>query len=101
MRFRSPSLSELHAFAAVAEVGSFSAAAQVLSVTQGAVSRAVPRLESRLGVVLLLRASTGVQPTRAGAQYLARIKPALETLELAVPARAAAAVRKLRIAPVS
>lgn len=101
MRFRSPSLSELHAFAAVAEAGSFSAAAQVLSVTQGAVSRAVQRLESRLGVVLLLRASSGVQPTRAGAQYLARIRPALETLELAVPAPAAAAARKLRIAPVS
>lgn len=101
MRLRSPSLSELHAFAAVAEAGSFSAASHRLSVTQGAVSRAVQRLESRLGMALLLRTSAGVQPTPAGAQYLARIRPALEALELAVPARGAEAPCKLRIAPVS
>jgi LysR family transcriptional regulator, glycine cleavage system transcriptional activator len=101
MRFRSPSLSELHAFAAVAELGSFSAAAHALAVTQGAVSRAVQRLESQLGLALLLRNPAGVQPTRDGAQYLSRIKPALDTLERAVPAPAAAAAPRLRIAPVS
>jgi len=100
MRFRSPSLSELHAFATVAESGSFSAAAHALSVTQGAVSRAVQRLEAQLGVVLLVRGNARVEPTQIGARYLARIKPALDTLELAVPSRAAPAGHKLRIAPV-
>lgn len=100
MRFRSPSLSELHAFAAVAELGSFSAAAHAQSVTQGAISRAVQRLEAQLGMALLVRGGSRVEPTREGARYLARIRPALDALELAVPSRAAPVAQPLRIAPV-
>ena len=100
MRFRSPSLTELHAFAAVAELGSFSAAAQALSVTQGAISRAVQRLEAELGLALLARGGARVTPTPDGAAYLARIKPALDALERAVPLGAAAAAQPLRVAPV-
>ncbi|MDR7268710.1 DNA-binding transcriptional LysR family regulator [Pelomonas saccharophila] len=100
MRFRSPSLAELHAFAAVAELGSFSAAAQALSVTQGAVSRAVQRLETELGLALLARGGAQVRPTPHGADYLARIRPALDMLESAVPLAAATAGPSLRIAPV-
>lgn len=100
MRFRSPSLAELHAFAAVAELGSFSAAAQALSVTQGAVSRAVQRLESQLGRALLARGGARVTPTPDGASYLARIKPALDALEQAVPRGAGPAGEPLRMAPV-
>ena len=48
MRFKSPSLPELHAFLAVCQLGSFRQAADVLCVTQAAVSRAVQRLEQRL-----------------------------------------------------
>lgn len=100
MRFRSPSLAELHAFAAVARLGSFSAAAQALSVTQGAVSRAVQRLEAGLGVALLARGGARVMPTPDGANYLARIGPALEMLESAVPLAASAPGPSLCIAPV-
>jgi len=100
MRFRSPSLAELHAFAAVARLGSFSAAAQALSVTQGAVSRAVQRLEAGLGVALLARGGARVMPTPDGANYLARIGPALEMLESAVPLTASAPGPSLCIAPV-
>jgi LysR family transcriptional regulator, glycine cleavage system transcriptional activator len=100
MRFRSPSLAELHAFAAVAELGSFSAASQLLFVTQGAVSRAVQRLESELGLALLARGGAQVTPTPEGASYLARIKPALDMLERAVPLQAAPAGPSLRMAPV-
>ncbi|KQV89501.1 LysR substrate-binding domain-containing protein [Pelomonas sp. Root1237] len=100
MRFRSPSLAELHAFVAVAELGSFSAASQLLSVTQGAVSRAVQRLESELGLALLARGGAQVTPTPEGASYLARIKPALDMLERAVPLHAAPAGPSLRMAPV-
>jgi len=100
MRFRSPSLAELHAFAAVAELGSFSAAAQSLSVTQGAVSRAVQRLEAELGLALLARGGPQVTPTSDGARYLARVRPALDMLESAVPLTAAPATQTLRMAPV-
>lgn len=81
MRIRSPSLSELHAFARAAESGSLTRAADALSVTQGAVSRAVLRLEADLGVTLLERNASGVQPTAAGRRYLDEIRPALAALE--------------------
>lgn len=84
MRIRSPSLPELHAFVQAAATGSLTRAADVLCVTQGAVSRAVLRLESRLGVTLLERNAQGVQPTKLGRLYLEQIQPALAALELAV-----------------
>lgn len=87
MRMRSPSLTELHAFVAVVETGGFSRAAGKLSVTQGAVSRAVQRLEERLEVLLLERAPGGVRPTAAGQGYYGRIHAAIAALEAAVPAR--------------
>lgn len=87
MRIRSPSLPELHAFANVVETGSFSHAATRLAVTQGAVSRAVMRLEERLGLELLERHPAGVQPTAEGRLYFDRIHAALAQLESAVPAR--------------
>jgi DNA-binding transcriptional LysR family regulator len=102
MRIRSPSLPELHAFVAVVETGGFSRAAVRLSVTQGAVSRAVLRLEGRLGLALLERAAGGVRPTVAGRRYYERVQPALATLEDAVPAalpQAAPAV--LRVSAIS
>jgi DNA-binding transcriptional LysR family regulator len=49
MKLLSPSLVELHAFLAVCRLGSFRQAAEVLCVTQAAVSRAVQRLEQHLG----------------------------------------------------
>ena len=85
MKIRSPSLVELHAFAAVVEKGSFSAAAHKLAVTQGAVSRAVLKLEARFGYPLLDRTHSGVLPTAKGLSYYESIKPALDTLDDAAP----------------
>lgn len=85
MRIRSPSLPELHAFISVVKTGSFSRAAEELSVTQGAVSRAVLRLESRLGLTLLERGGAGTQLTAAGETYYGRIHEAVAALEDAVP----------------
>jgi LysR family transcriptional regulator, glycine cleavage system transcriptional activator len=102
MRIRSPSLPELHAFVAVVEAGGFSRAAARLSVTQGAVSRAVLRLEERLGLALLERGAGGARPTADGRAYYARIHTALATLEEAVPARRRAAdEQELRVAAIS
>jgi LysR family transcriptional regulator, glycine cleavage system transcriptional activator len=102
MRIRSPSLPELHAFVAVVETGGFSRAAQRLSVTQGAVSRAVLRLEARLGVALLERSPSGVRATAAGQLYHERIHTALTALEEAVPdGRRTTPARDLRVAAIS
>lgn len=98
MRIRSPSLHELHAFAATARLGSFSKAAELLCVTQGAVSRAVARLEAHLGQSLLVRLPRGNELTSAGRDYLELIEPALQTLEAAAVAqRAPEATTRLRI----
>jgi len=103
MRIRSPSLSELHAFAAVVETGSFSQAAVRLAVTQGAVSRAVLRLEAKLGMELLERHPGGVRTTTQGRQYFDRIRAALAQLEAAVPPKqgSGAPGSELRLAAVS
>lgn len=102
MRIRSPSLPELHAFVAVVEAGSFSRAATRLSVTQGAVSRAVLRLEAHLSLELLLRSPHGVRPSAAGQDYYDRIHGALAALEAAVPARPARrSTQELRVAAIS
>lgn len=60
-------LSDLWYFRAAARLGSITAAAQSLSVTQGAVSQRVLRLESRLGIELFNRQRGRIQLTRSGA----------------------------------
>jgi DNA-binding transcriptional LysR family regulator len=57
---------QLAAFCAVVERGSFSRAAEVLGVTQPAVSQQVRALEKRLGAQLLDRSGRTVVPTDAG-----------------------------------
>ncbi|RYF43414.1 MAG: LysR family transcriptional regulator [Comamonadaceae bacterium] len=100
MRIRSPSLAELHALVAVSQTGSFSLAAQRLRITQGAVSRAVLRLEARLGQPLLERTPSGVRPTAIGRSYCKRIAPALAVLEEAIPVTAApSGVLRLSVLP--
>lgn len=57
---------DLRCLAAIAECGSFSAAARKLNVTQPALSAAIKRLEFDLKVVLLDRHSTGSKLTEEG-----------------------------------
>ena len=57
-------------FAVVAEQGSFSAAGRLLDLSPSAVSRAVDRIEARLGVRLLLRSTRALSPTAEGLAYL-------------------------------
>jgi LysR family transcriptional regulator, glycine cleavage system transcriptional activator len=83
MRIRSPSLVELHAFLGVARHGSFHRAADDLCVTQGAVSRAVARLEKHLGVQLLDRAPNGVRLTPAGTELRRQVEGPVAALEAA------------------
>src|SRR2546425_4308889 len=70
-------LSVLSAFLAVAEERSFTRGAKRLGVTPSALSHAIRELEERFGVRLLARTTRSVAPTDAGAQLVARLRPAL------------------------
>ena len=81
MKIHSPSMSELHAFVTAVRLGSFTRAADHLCVTQGAVSRAVARLEEHLGLPLITRSPAGLSPTAAGERLLAGAAEALDKIE--------------------
>jgi DNA-binding transcriptional LysR family regulator len=98
--FDSRLLSGLGVLAAVVEAGSFVRAAAVLGLTQSGVSRAVARLEDRVGVRLLDRSSRAVALTDEGRRFYARAGPLLTELEEAATdaAGASAVVRgRLRV----
>ncbi|WP_313198920.1 LysR family transcriptional regulator [Rhizobium sp.] len=78
-----PSTSALAAFDSVARLGSFSLAADELSLTQGAISRQVSGLEEQLGVMLFDRTSRGVVLTSAGADFAKAIAGALSQIRSA------------------
>ncbi|OHV84801.1 LysR family transcriptional regulator [Rhizobium sp. LCM 4573] len=78
-----PSTAALAAFDSVARLGSFSAAAEELSLTQGAISRQVSSLEEQLGILLFERSSRGVGLTAAGASYAKSIAGALSQIRSA------------------
>jgi DNA-binding transcriptional LysR family regulator len=71
------SLSMLMAFEASARLGSFTQAANELSLTQGAISRQIMALESALGLPLFLRSGRHVELTEVGRRYALDIAPAL------------------------
>ncbi|MGU3538096.1 LysR family transcriptional regulator [Methylobacterium sp. A54F] len=79
-----PSLSDLTAFAAVAEHRSFARAAVALGLSRSALSHTVVALERRLGQRLLHRTTRSVAPTEAGASLLRRIRPVLADLDRAL-----------------
>jgi len=82
----------LHTFLEVHRAGSITAAAARLGVSQPAVSERIARLESELGVVLLVRSARGVTPTEAGDALAARVSEPVDRLRdvwaapVAVPA---------------
>lgn len=98
MRIQSPSLSELHAFAAAARLGNFSLAADALHVTQGAISRAIARLEEHLGQALFMREGRRSVLSGAGQDYLEAIAPSIAAIEAAtVAVRSRHSGRRLRV----
>ncbi|MGH8957007.1 MAG: LysR family transcriptional regulator, partial [Microbacterium sp.] len=62
-------VTQLSAFLSVVRLGSVTAAADELVVTQPSVSAAVAALEREVGVELTERAGRGVRPTPAGEAY--------------------------------
>ncbi|PTX02187.1 LysR family transcriptional regulator [Pararhodobacter aggregans] len=67
---RNLDLSALRALAAIADFGGVTRAAQLLNLTQSAVSMQIKRLEESLGLTLLDRSGRGVSLTSAGEQLL-------------------------------
>ena len=68
MRLHSPSMSELHAFATAARLGSFSRAAAELCVTQSAVSHQLRHLEEMWGLQLFQRGKSLTLTPAGGAE---------------------------------
>lgn len=74
-------LEQFKIFEAVAQNGSFSAAAAELFITQPAVSQAIKQLENRLETQLFIRGQRGVTLTDAGQTLYAYVSEAMRLFE--------------------
>jgi DNA-binding transcriptional LysR family regulator len=75
---------QLRAFVAIAELGTFTAGAQRVHVTQAAISMQIRQLENELGARLFVRAPRHVMLTEAGEQLLQRARQILRDHDAAV-----------------
>lgn len=73
--------SNLLAFLAVAQEGSFTRAAARMGVSQSSLSQTIRSLEERLGLRLLARTTRRVAPTEAGERLRQAIGPRFEEIE--------------------
>ena len=76
----------LKAFVAIAEMGSFSRAAEALFLTQPAVSKRMASLEDKLDFALFDRAGRSITLTEAGRELLPRAKAILAATDEAIRA---------------
>jgi LysR family transcriptional regulator of gallate degradation len=100
MAFDFPNIRHLRAFREVAHHRGISAAADVVFLSQPAITQAITKLEARLGIPLFERLADGMSLTPPGALFLTRVERMLEELatgaEEAIrlqPARAARAAK--------
>ena len=100
MTFDSRLLSGIGVLSAVIEAGSFARAGEALGLTQPAVSRAVARLEARVGVRIFHRTARAITLTDEGRRFYEAVAPHLAAIEDAATeaSGASAAVRgRLRV----
>jgi DNA-binding transcriptional LysR family regulator len=100
MSFDTRILTGVGVLAAVAETGNFARAADVLGLTPSGVSRAIARLEARIGIRLFDRSPRAVTLTDEGRRFHAQIMPLLASIEDVATDAAGAATTvsgKLRI----
>ncbi|WP_028101933.1 LysR family transcriptional regulator [Pseudoduganella violaceinigra] len=93
-------LSDVETFVTVVERGSLTAAAVALSTTPSVISRALARLEARLGTQLLRRTTRSLGLTDAGRLYLEQTRAALALIddaERAVQAEGGDVTGRIRI----
>ncbi|MDE1992144.1 MAG: LysR family transcriptional regulator [Rhizobiaceae bacterium] len=84
MKQGTPELGDVGAFLAVARAGGFREAARATDTSSSALSDAVRRLESELGVRLLNRTTRSVVPTEAGRGLMERLGPAFSEINAAL-----------------
>jgi DNA-binding transcriptional LysR family regulator len=77
-------LDAVQAFTRIAELGSFTHAAEAMQTTQGAVSLKLKRLEERLGCRLVERTPRSVQLSARGAAFLQHARKLLEVHDRAL-----------------
>ncbi len=77
-------LDEVQAFVRIAELGSFTRAAEAMLTTQGAISLKLKRLEERLGSRLVERTPRRVQLSAPGASFLEHARELLEAHDRAL-----------------
>lgn len=93
-------LDELQAFIAVIDSGTITAAAEALGQTVSGVSRALSRLEEKLGTTLLLRTTRRLQLSEEGTAFLQHaraIVAAVEAAEEQMAARRERPAGRLRV----
>ena len=73
-------LNDVRTFVAAAQAGTLTAAAKELQLPASTVSRALTRLETRLGVLLVKRSPRGLVLTDSGKEYQLACRRALQTL---------------------
>lgn len=81
MRFDSRLLSGIGVISAVVEAGSFARAGEALGLTQPAVSRAVARLEERVGIRIFNRTARAISLTDEGRRFYEAVAPLLAGIE--------------------
>ncbi|WP_397452995.1 LysR substrate-binding domain-containing protein [Pseudomonas sp. NA-150] len=84
MKRKMPALNALKAFEVAGSTGSFTRAAELLNVTQSAVSRQVRQLEEQLGESLLERRHHHLELTSAGRVLLRALHQSFDKIELTV-----------------
>jgi len=75
-------LNQIRIFCQVAQLQSFTKAAELLAIEKSTVSNKINQLEIRLGVKLLQRTTRSVSLTEEGAQYLEHCQQALSQLQI-------------------
>lgn len=73
-------IQDLHVFVAVAESGSFSAAARSLRLSPSTVSKLISRIENRVGVRIFDRSWKAAILTREGEFYLQNVRRAIDAI---------------------
>jgi DNA-binding transcriptional LysR family regulator len=91
MPFDGRLLSGVGVLHAVVESGNFARAAEALGLTASGVSRAVARLEARIGARLIDRTTRSLALTEEGRRFYERVRPCLDDIEEAAIAVAGAA----------
>jgi DNA-binding transcriptional LysR family regulator len=92
MVFDTRLLTGVGVMAAVTEAGNFARAAEMLGLTPSGVSRAVARLEARVGVRLFDRSPREVSLTEEGRRFHAQVMPLLAGLDEAAAEAAGSAM---------